>query len=69
MLSDQESDLLLKTRLPTFGDEYKNDDVEQVVKHYCAYLSACAEHTTRLSKMQGQIEQDIIEYIIASTGV
>ena len=52
MLSDQDSDLLLKTRLPTFTDEYKNDDIEHVVSHYCAYLSACAEHTTRLSKMQ-----------------
>ena len=52
MLSDQDSDMLLKTRLPTFTDEYKHDDIEHVVKHYCAYLTACAEHTTRLSKTQ-----------------
>ena len=43
-------DILMKTHISGFDDQaYKDDDVENVVSSYVGFLSAVAQHTSRLN--------------------
>ena len=50
-LTDEMCKLLLKTHVDSLDDaKYKSDDMDLVVKRYVGFLSAVAQHTSRLSK-------------------